>query len=509
MKCKNRNLLAAAMTASLFLVPLALAAQQSLNNASTDNSRQEGGEADPHTSVSRHAHYTVFDVGTFGGPTSGYSFGSVNINPRGVVVGVADTAIFDPSCDCFLSHGFRWENGISTDLGALRGGRGSFGQAINSKGSIAALADIFDPMTGQFRGDAALWEHGRITDLGSLGGPFAAPNAINNREQIVGGGLNAIPDPYGGLGPFLGGTTQTRALLWQNGRMVDIGTLGGNDAFAVAVNERGQIAGHSYTNTTPNPETGIPTVDPFFRDGGHMVDVGSLGGKFGTTSWMNNRGQFAGTSDLAGDQSHHPFLWQSGSSMRDLGTLGGDNGSAAWINEAGHVAGEADLPGSATHHAFVWKNNAMQDLKPAGSAPCSNAFAINSSDQVVGNSTDCQGSALGATLWDRGSPVDLNAFVTPGSGIFLRECVFINDQGEIAVVGSLNGNDHAFVLVPDGNCNGECDAQFTASQNDTATPGRATRAPTTSVTPSNPIERLHNSILQRYQLPRQRSASSE
>ena len=460
----------------------------------------------------RHAHYRVMDVGTFGGPTSGYSFGAVIINDRGAVVGVADTSIFDSNCGCFITHGFRWESGVSTDLGALPGGRGSFGQAISSKGSIAALADVFDPMTGEFRGDAALWEHGRISDLGSLGGPFAAPNAINNREQIVGGGLNTIPDPYGGLGPFLGGTTQTRALLWQDGNMIDIGTLGGNDAFAITVNERGQIGGHSYTNTIPNPETGIPTIDPFFRENGHMVDVGGLGGKISTFSWMNQRGQIAGTSDLAGDQIVHPFFWQKGSHPRDLGTLGGDNGSAAWINDAAHVVGEADLAGTGIHHAFLWKNGVMQDLLPAGSAPCSNAFSINSSDQVVGNSTDCHGTALGATLWDHDSIVDLNSFVPPGSGIFLRECVFINDQGEIAVVGSLNGNDHAFVLVPDGHCDWDCDSRMAASQNDATSRMEATRNQAASIdsnASSSPIDRLHNRILQRYQLPRQRSAASE
>ena len=72
--------------------------------------------------------------------------------------------------------------------------------------------------------------------------------------------------------------------------MLDIGTLGGNDAFAITVNERGQIGGHSYTNTIPNPETGIPTVDPFFRDNGHMIDVGGLGGKIGNDELDEQQG---------------------------------------------------------------------------------------------------------------------------------------------------------------------------------------------------------------------------
>jgi probable HAF family extracellular repeat protein len=66
----------------------------------------------------------------------------------------------------------------------------------------------------------------------------------------------------------------------------------------------------------------------------------------GSGGAINNRGQVIGTSNLAGNQTHHAFLWEG--SLTDLGTLGGDNSEAYWINDAGEIVGRADVPGSQT-----------------------------------------------------------------------------------------------------------------------------------------------------------------
>jgi probable HAF family extracellular repeat protein len=269
---------------------------------------------------------------------------------------------------------------------------------------------------------------------------------------------------------FAPAATQARATLWQNGTAHDLGTLGGNDAVAMLINDQPQVAGISYTTTIANPVTGIPTIDPFFWEEGKIRDLGTLGGTFGFPNWLNNLGQVVGQSNLAGDETFHPFLSTRGRPMRDLGTLGGESGQAFWINDAGEVVGVADLPGSGTqaHDAFLWRRGVMTDLGTLGTDPCSTALSINSQGQIVGASTNCTHHVRGF-LWENGGPmIDLNALVLTGSGLTVRSGDQINDRGEIAGRGVLpNGDVHAILLIPIGDCDDDCEGR-TVSQNNLA-----------------------------------------
>jgi len=242
--------------------------------------------------------------------------------------------------------------------------------------------------------------------------------------------------------------TQMRAFIWNGGAIQDLGTLGGTDSCALWVNEKGQVAGQSFTNSLPNPTTGVPTLHPFFWDGKRTHDVGSLGGAMSVVSQynvgLNNGGQVVGVSTLAGDLVDHPFLW-SKDVLMDLGTLGGDYGQATAINDAGQVVGDAYLPGNQTYDAFLWQNGVMTDLGTLGQNSLPNA--INARGQVVGTSLMNDGTQH-AFLWENGGPmIDLNVFVALESKLTLTNATSINDRGEIAVQAVLsNGDQRAFLL---------------------------------------------------------------
>ena len=295
--------------------------------------------------------------------------------------------------------------------------------------------------------------------------------------------------------------------------MQDLGTLGGPDAWAFFVNARGQVVGESYTNSIPNPSNGtcspnVPTQDPFIWENGRMIDVGTLGGTCGFANALNNQGQVVGVSSLPGNLTFHPFFWNRGE-LKDLGTFGGSTGQASWINDAGDVVGAADFPGDQVHDAFLWKHGVMTDLGNLGLT--SFAFAVNSGGQVVGHSLINDGT-FRAFLWEkRGPMIDLNTLIPPSSGLTLTEAIYINDRGEIAGAGLLlNGDVHAYLLIPNGDCDSDCEGRIAASQ----TRG-ATTAPNASAMEQGgessvrPFNQLRNRSMQRRQIPERPAAPSD
>ena len=411
--------------------------------------------------TNKHPRYKLIDLGTLGGPEYYSDFSGFPprlLNEQGTVVGGMDTAVPDPACinpDCFVSHAFEWQNGQLRDLGTLAvNAAGNFSQAfwINERGvSVGISFDVNLDQFGLSTTKAVLWNNGQISNLGTLGGNSSMAQAINNHDQVVGWALNTVPDPVGlwfGFNFRFG--TQQRAALWQNGTIQDLGTLGGPDAWASGLNDAGQVIGQSYTtDTTVSPVIGARPIEVFLWENGTMTSLGNLGGTYAEAWKLNNRGQVVGWMTLPGDEDFHPFFWERGT-LTDLGTFGGSTGQATWLNERGEVVGVADLP-NGLHDAFLWKNGVMTDLGNLGKT--SFAHGINSGGQIVGASrVSFVTGEVRAFLWENGSPmIDLNTLVPANSSLHLAFALSINERGEIAGYGFLpSGDQHPFLLVPVG-----------------------------------------------------------
>jgi probable HAF family extracellular repeat protein len=343
-------------------------------------------------------HYRIKDLGVVGG-SPGQPFQSTNNGLiSGVVVSgdVAQATLWYRQIKLNIgSHGFD--------------GRNSVAFAANDWAQVVGEAETStpDPNHEDFCGFRAsglkasgacqpfLWQGGRIFALPTLGGLNGSANQINNVGEVVGTAENSAPD-YGCPSPQV---LQFKPVVWTNGHIRELPTAAEDpDGIAFAVNRTGQVVGGSglcsaFTITTL---TNLFPLHALLWEKGKVMDLGSLGGTgYGGGNLalnINNLGQVVGNSDLPGDKANHAFLWAKGKGMRDLGTLPGDTFSVGLaINDSTKVVG-ISLDANFNPRAFVWQNGAMTDLNtliPTNSTLfLLTACSINSEGQIVGFGVD-------------------------------------------------------------------------------------------------------------------------
>lgn len=171
--------------------------------------------------------------------------------------------------------------------------------------------------------------------------------AINRSGDIVGRSVGAA----------------TQAVLWRNQVPQVLGTLGGANAAAIALNDAGDVVG--WANTASGEQ------HAFVHSGGMMRDLGTLGGTMSAATGINSRGQIVGLSTRADNTRFYPFLYENGT-MIDLEAWGpfAQIGCERWltgnfefgsaisatgiaINDHGHIAGGCDVGGGSTAHLIV------------------------------------------------------------------------------------------------------------------------------------------------------------
>lgn len=247
------------------------------------------------------------DLGTRGGDTS-RAYGA---NDTGLVVGWAQDAAGDrlPT---------RWDNGIPRALPTL-GAAGGTARGVNASGMIVGHSYL---ATTTYH--ATAWQEDGVTDLGTLGGNGSVAYAVN-ATGVVAGGADDV--------------TGTRwACLWSGSGRQNLGGLtGASSSVASDINDRGQATIWNY---------GISRASLW--DTARMIDLGTLGGDESWAYGLNNQGEVVGWAELPSGV-YHAFLWRdadgngtTGSDeMLDLGTLGGLFSSAYGINDDGYIVGYA------------------------------------------------------------------------------------------------------------------------------------------------------------------------
>jgi probable HAF family extracellular repeat protein len=361
-------------------------------------------------------HYRVKDLGTLGG-TFSMAFG---LNDKGHVGGGAGL----PNGS---QHAFLWTKGGGLKgLGTL-GGPNSIAGGPNEKDALPIEAETSkpDPLGEDFCGFGtgliclgAVWKNGAMTPLSTLGGNNAYALGINNKGHAVGIAENDTQDSSCTSGTP-SQVLRYEGVIWDaNGKIRELPPLPGDTVgFALGINNQDQTVGGSGTcSNTPLLPLQIGPHAVFWKRDGSPVDLGSLGGKiYNTAAALNDRGEVVGGSNLSGDKTIHTFLWTKERGMRDLGTVGSDL---------------ASLPGG--------------------------MGGINNKGQVVGQSCDADPLTAKtppncrAYLWQNGDMKDINSLIPADSTLHLVFGFGINESGEITgyAVEKSTGDVHAFLAVP-------------------------------------------------------------
>ena len=260
-----------------------------------------------------------------------------------------------------------------------------------------------------------------VQDLGVFGSNPAAPGGplvVTNSGWIS-----------GAAGVGAGGTGPEHAVLYYQGKMIDIGNPGlGGNSMGYGANESGVTAGEA-----EDTAAGLSTAEDF-------CGFQAFGFSSSPTPCV-------------------PFVWQNGQ-MVPLPTLGGVNGSATEINSSGMIGGYAETtsvdpnclaPQKYQFKPVVWINGAVQAL-PTGNDTDGGVWAINDRGQMAGASGDCGPlnfftsayfSPTHAWLWQNGAAIDLGSL----GGEFNNLPHGMNNLGQVVGMSDLASDQtaHAFL----------------------------------------------------------------
>ncbi len=342
------------------------------------------------------------------------------------------------------------------ELGTL-GGSASVANSINDRGWVSGISRV----RGNAAVHAVLWVEGQKVNLGTLGGPNSGVGwpVKNDRGEIVGISDLAQTDPLAENFCGFGSPNLCAGFRWANNVMTALPTLGGNNSFAAAANDAGQIVGFA-ENGVHDSSCGAPQVLDYdaaiWKSNGRPRTLPPVSGDTVSQAVaINHAGAAVGASGPCGPPNNlgygtaHAVLWRQSGKPVDLGNLGGTTGNyATAINDRGDVAGQSVLSGNTTYHAFLWHYGDMSDLGTLPGDVLSEALGLNNEEQAVGYSCDASGDCRGF-VWQNGAMNDLNLLV-PHSHLYVIYAGDINDHGWIAgqAVNVKTGKASAILLIP-------------------------------------------------------------
>lgn len=293
--------------------------------------------------------YTVHDLGAIGIEAEAHA-----INNSGVIVGL--------SYDTIAAHlSVRFEDPSPVPLLIPSALQQMQAVGITDAGFIATMAFSLNDLGA----DAVITADG-LPPIDIAG---FIPRGIDAQGRLVGARpVLTVDNMY-----------TERAAWWDGAARIDLPALAGS-AWSIAhdIDPAGRIIGSAIPQGAMRPRAVLWD--------GAAIDLGTLGGATAQALAINGNSEIVGVAETASGKPH-AFLFrvngQSVSERLDLGFLGGNASAAYDINDNGQVVG------ASFGHAFLWEQGAMLDLNEALVDPdgwvLETATAINAAGTIVGH----------------------------------------------------------------------------------------------------------------------------
>ena len=304
------------------------------------------------------------------------------------------------------------------DLGTLADTDSSAAVDVNNSGVVVGYASrsgLF-PVTRAFRFDSTVG----IEDLGTLGGEDAGARAVNDAGQITGWSNDAEGKGQG-------------FRLDPGSDMFALGGLGTNaGVYPQGINAAGDVVGTSF-------HFGMQVAFLYTDAGGIQLAGGTPSSSRTYLGYdVNDAGKIVGYSYLIG-------AFMSGPNGAGAGALG--TGWAYAVNNSDQVTGST---GAFDPDSHLFRFSPAVGVEDLGALPGGDTVGldINEAGQIVGRGKAADGVDH-AVFWDEADGlVDLNHLVAPDAGWLLQTAAGVNDNGQIAGTGVIDGQTRGFLLTP-------------------------------------------------------------
>jgi probable HAF family extracellular repeat protein len=317
----------------------------------------------------------------------GTRFGfATDINDLGDVSGNDNVYVPDPACTGGCFPGFceaqtpvLRSDGVAIDLSEPAPTPWYAGVAfdVNNARQVVGWSrrgDLTNPRTWH----GFLWEDGTRSDLDSRADYWSIGTAINDSGLVVGYAQGPGVESFG--------------FAWSGGTLTPLPALQAADRNSGTndVNASGDAVGWS------GPSTFVASA-VFYPASGGVVDLGSLGGTQNSAYAMNDNGDAVGYSSTGGDQERHAVLWRSGQ-IYDLNDLipagtGWELVAAVGINTGGAIVGYGCRDS-------LWSVPLSRCLASDGSTAFRRPFLLTPTEGSIGDLIDLVRSFDLPLLWE-------------------------------------------------------------------------------------------------------------